>query len=279
MKLYSVNTGFFKLDGGAMFSVVPKSIWNRTNPADQNNMISLAMRALLIEDGNRLILIDNGIGNKQDDNFLRFYFLHGDDSLDKSLKKYGFERSDITDVIISHLHFDHCGGSVKWKDDRSGFEPTFKNAAYWSNKKQWDWALSPNRREKASFLSENIVPVQESGQLKFVEENQEIIPGISLMFSFGHTEGMMHPVIRYNDKTVVYVSDMIPTSGHLPVPYVMSYDVRPLVTMAEKEKFLKHAAENDFILFFEHDPVTECCTLQITEKGVRLRERFLTSEI
>lgn len=240
MKLYSINTGFFKLDGGAMFSVVPKSIWNRTNPADENNMIDLAMRALLIEDGNKLVLIDNGCGTKQDAKFFSYYYLHGDDTLEKSLAKYGFTPDDITDAFLSHLHFDHCGGSVKRK--RDGFELTFKNATYWSNERHWDWAIKPNKREMASFLKENIYPIQESGQLKFIEgardgergTNEYLISNqlgenISIMLSSGHTEAMMHPHIKYKRKTVVYCADLIPTTGHIPLPYIMGYDTRPLM--------------------------------------------------
>jgi len=287
MKLYSINTGFFKLDGGAMFGVVPKSMWNKTNPADVNNMISLAMRALLIEDGNKLILIDNGMGTKQESKFLSYYFLHGEDTLEKSLAKHGFSPDDITDTFLSHLHFDHCGGSVKWNSDRTKFELTFKNATYWSNEQHWAWATKPNKREMASFLKENIIPIEESGHLKFLEgardtgqmtgeylSTKELGDNISIMLSSGHTDAMMHPHIKYKGKTIVYMADLLPTVGHIPLPYVMGYDTRPLITLEEKEKFINKAAEEEYILFLEHDPMNECCTLQKTEKGVRLKEVF-----
>ncbi|MFI5218569.1 MAG: MBL fold metallo-hydrolase [Bacteroidia bacterium] len=287
MKLYSINTGYFKLDGGAMFGVVPKSIWDDLNPADENNMCSWALRCLLIEDGNRLILVDNGIGDKQDKKFFSYYFLHGDDTLEKSLSNAGFTKDDITDVFLTHLHFDHCGGSVQWNKDRTGYEPTFKNATYWIHKEHWEWATKPNAREKASFLKENILPIQESGQLKFVEgvvmngldENEIITQSnfsdkIDVLVSRGHTNAMMHPMIPYKDKTVIYMADLLPSTGHIPVPYIMAYDTRPLITLEEKIKFLNFAAGNDTVLFFEHDPVIECCTLQKTERGIRMKESF-----
>jgi len=278
MKLYTINTGFFKLDGGAMFSVVPKSIWNRTNPADANNMIDLAMRALLIEDGNKLILIDNGCGTKQDAKFFSYYYLYGDDTLEKSLAKHGFSPDDITDMFLSHLHFDHCGGSVKWNTDRTKFELAFKNATYWSNERHWTWATKPNKREGASFLKENIIPIQECGQLKWTSEGTELFSKFSIMYSNGHTDAMMHPHIKYKGKTVVYLADFIPTTGHIPLPYIMGYDTRPLITLEEKEKFLNKAADEGYILFFEHDSKHECCTVQKTEKGVRLKETFSLAE-
>jgi len=261
-----------------MFGVVPKSLWQKTNPADENNMITLAMRALLIEDGNKLILIDNGIGSKQDEKFLSHYYLHGEDTLEKSLAKHGFTPDEVTDVFLSHLHFDHCGGSVKWNSDRTKFELTFKNATYWSNERHWAWATKPNIRESASFLKENILPIQESGHLKYTTEGAELFPGFSIIYSNGHTDAMMHPHISCKGKTIVYVADLIPTSGHIPVPYIMGYDIRPLVTLEEKEKFLKKAAAENYILFFEHDPVHECCTLQQTEKGVRADKFFSLKE-
>jgi glyoxylase-like metal-dependent hydrolase (beta-lactamase superfamily II) len=279
MKLYSINTGHFKLDGGAMFGVVPKSIWNKLNPADENNMCSWAMRCLLIEDGKRLILVDNGMGNKQDAKFFGYYYLHGNDSLEKSLHKHGFSLNDITDMVLTHLHFDHCGGSIQYNADRTRLEPAFKNATYYCNAKHWDWAVHPNPREKASFLKENILPIQESGQLKFIDSSTELIPGLSFLEVNGHTEAMMLPVIRYKNTTVAFMADLIPSTGHLPVPYVMGYDTRPLETLKEKESILKTALENDWKLFFEHDPTVECISLERTERGIRQKESFLLSEV
>lgn len=286
MKLYSINTGYFKLDGGAMFGVVPKSMWNKINPADENNLCSWALRCLLIEDGNRLILVDNGNGDKQDAKFFSHYYLHGNDTLDKSLAKYGFHRDDITDVFLTHLHFDHCGGSIMRDGDK--LVPAFKNATYWSNKEHWDWAVYPNEREKASFLKENILPIEESGKLEFVEVAGSIdgklgetafTENISIRFVSGHTESMMLPQIKYNNKTIVFMADLLPSVGHIPIPYVMAYDMFPLTTLHEKKSFLKEAADGDYILFFEHDPVHECCNLQQTERGVRAKDFFKLEEI
>ena len=296
MKLYTINTGYFKLDGGAMFGVVPKSIWNEINPADENNMCSWALRCLLIEDGNRLILVDNGMGNKQAAKFFSYYYLHGDDTLDKSLAKYGFHQDDITDVILTHLHFDHCGGSIEREEEK--LVPAFKNAVYWSNKKHWDWAVNPNEREKASFLKENILPIDESGQLKMVnsestivnKENQiannrlptissEINSSLSFRIVNGHTEAMMLPQINYKGRTIVFMADLLPSHGHLPIPYVMAYDMFPLTSLHEKKSFLKEAIENDYILFFEHDPLYECCDLKNTERGVRAKSFFKLEEV
>lgn len=278
MQLYSVNAGYFKLDGGAMFGVVPKSIWKDLNPADDNNMCSWAMRCLLIEDGNKLILIDNGMGNKQSEKFFGYYYLHGDDNLEKSLKQYGFSMDDITDVFLTHLHFDHCGGSIKFNADKTGYVPAFKNAQYWSNKKHWEWATHPNAREKASFLKENILPIQESGQLKFTGEGETPLD-FDIMEVYGHTEAMMLPLIKYKNTTIAYVADLIPSSGHLPIPYVMGYDTRPLNTLTEKETLLNKAVQNNWLLFFEHDPKIECCSLQQTERGVRMKDQIKLSEV
>ena len=278
MKLYSANAGHFKLDGGAMFGTVPKSFWNKLNPADDNNMCSWAMRCLLIEDGNRLFLIDNGMGNKQSEKFFGYYYMHGDDTLEKSLNKAGFTADDVTDMILSHLHFDHCGGSIQHNKDKTGYEPAFKNAVYYSTERHWKWATEPNPREKPSFLSENILPIKESGQLKFLKEGEHITENISVMFANGHTDGMMVPHIKYKGKTLVYMADMMPSVGHIPVNYVMGYDTRPLLTMQEREPFMKRAADEEYILFLEHDPVNECCTVQHTDKGVRLKEKFSLKE-
>lgn len=283
MNIYPIETGFFKLDGGAMFGVVPKSIWQKTNPANENNMCNWAMRLLLIEDGKRLMLIDTGIGNKQDEKFFSFYYLNGDATLDKSLAKFGFNRNDITDVFLTHLHFDHCGGSIEFNSSKDGFRPAFTNAIYWSNERHWKWATIPNKREKASFLKENIVPIQESGQLKFIERKgdftENVFENIDVFFVDGHTDSMMIPQIKYKGKTIVFMADLLPSAGHIPLPYVMGYDTRPLITLEEKEKFLRHAVENEFVLFMEHDSVNECCLLQNTEKGVRLKSTHRFSEI
>ena len=279
MRLYTIDTGFFKLDGGGMFGAVPKVIWNRTNPADDNNLCTWAMRSLLIEDGDRLILIDNGIGDKQDDKFLRHYYLHGDVDLNSSLKKHGFHADDITDVFLTHLHFDHCGGSVKWNEDKTGFEMVFKNAKYWSNMDHWNWATVPNNREKASFLRENIIPIQKSGQLNFVEKEDNIFSNFNVLFVNGHTESQMIPHIKYKNKTIVFVADLLPSIGHIPLPYVMGYDTRPLITLTEKEKFLNEAANQEYILFLQHDHYNECCTVEHSERGIRLKDTFKLLEI
>ena len=278
MKLFTINTGYFKLDGGAMFGVVPKSIWNKLNPADENNMCSWALRCLLIEDGNRLILVDNGMGDKQDAKFFGHYYLHGDDTLDQSLAKHGFTKADITDVFLTHLHFDHCGGSIVRSGDK--LVAAFKNAVYWSNERHWKWAIEPNEREKASFLKENILPIQESGQLKFIERSAAEFPAqISVRQAFGHTDAMMLPQINYKGRTIVYMADLLPSAAHIPLPYIMGYDMFPLTTLNEKKSFLTEALQNDYVLFFEHDPQIECCTLQMTEKGIRVKERYKLSEL
>ena len=284
MNLFPINSGNFKLDGGAMFGVVPKSLWQKTNPADSNNMIDIAARCLLIEDGNRLILIDTGMGNKQSDKFFGYYHLWGNDTIDKSLKKAGFHRDDITDVFMTHLHFDHCGGSIEWNKDRTGYEPAFKNAAFWSNEDHWKWATEPNKRERASFLKENILPMQESGRLKFTAipdksllENSEL--GFDIFFANGHTDKQMIPLINYKDKTIAFMADLLPTAGHIPLAFVMGYDTRPLLTLDEKEIFLNTAADNNYYLFLEHDALNEIITVQHTEKGVRLKDTYKSKEI
>jgi glyoxylase-like metal-dependent hydrolase (beta-lactamase superfamily II) len=284
MKLYPIESGNFKLDGGAMFGVVPKTIWNKTNPADENNLIDIAARCLLIEDGNRLILVDTGMGNKQSEKFFGYYSLWGTHSIDQSLAQFGFHRDDITDVFMSHLHFDHCGGSVQWNKDRTGYEVAFKNAKFWTTENHWEWATKPNAREKASFLSENILPMQESGQLNFIKRsNTDFIAQSELNFGIffvdGHTEKMMVPHIQYQDKTICFMADLLPTAGHIPLPYVMGYDTRPLLTLPEKEKFMNTAAENNYYLFLEHDAHNEIITVEKTERGVRLKDVFKSSEI
>lgn len=279
MQLYSINTGYFKLDGGAMFGVVPKSIWNKLNPADENNLCNWAMRSLLIQEENRLILIDNGLGDKQDEKFFSHYYLNGDDSLNKSLAQHGFHASDITDVFLTHLHFDHCGGSIVREGDK--LAPAFKNATYWSNLRHWQAATEPNDREKASFLKENILPIEQSGQLKFVEPTDGVAfsDTMTVRFAYGHTEAMMLPQISYKGLTIVYAADLIPAVAHLPIPYVMAYDMFPLTSLQEKKQFLEEAVENNYILFFEHDPVNECCSLQQTNRGVRQKEVFKLQDL
>jgi len=284
MKIYPIETGNFKLDGGAMFGVVPKVIWQKTNPADKNNLIDMSMRSMLIEDGNRLILIDTGVGNKQSDKFFGYYYLHGNFSLDSSLENLGFHRDDITDVFLTHLHFDHCGGSIQWNQSRTGYEPAFKNATYWSNKNHWDWAIHPNPREKASFLKENINPIEGSGQLKFIDvpESKFLMDsalGFDLLFADGHTEKQMIPHITYKDKTIVFMADLLPTVGHIPLPYIMGYDTRPLLTMDEKTIFMNNAVEKEYVLFLEHDAQNELCTVKQTEKGVRLDKTYSFNEV
>jgi len=302
MKLYSINTGYFKLDGGAMFGVVPKSIWNKLNPADENNMCSWALRCLLIEDEGKLILVDNGMGDKQDAKFFGHYYLHGDDTLDKSLAQHGFTKDDITDVFLTHLHFDHCGGSII--RDGEKLVPAFKNATYWSNESHWSTATLPNQREKASFLKENILPIQESGKLKFIQHpssigpkhgqpyevtekdslaaeniSEGIISTMKVLFVNGHTRDMMIPLITYNGRTLAFMADLLPSVAHIPLPFIMAYDMNAYKSLEEKDRFLKKALSNNYVLFFEHDPVNECCTLQMTEKGIKVNETFKLSEL
>ena len=274
MNLHTIDTGIFKLDGGAMFGVVPKTIWNKTNPADENNLCTWAMRCLLVEDGDRLILIDTGIGNKQDEIFFKHYYLHGDATMDKSLAAKGFHREDITDVFLTHLHFDHVGGAVERQGEK--LRPAFRNAFYWSNKEHWEWAVNPNEREKASFLKENILPIQDSGQLRFIntEDGVKFSEDFHIKFAFGHTEAMMLPLISYKGKQILYMADLLPSVGHLPMPYVMAYDMFPLKTLGEKKIILTEALEKEYILYLEHDAINECCTLQQTEKGIRVKETF-----
>jgi len=277
MNLYTIDTGFFKLDGGAMFGVVPKSLWQRTNPADENNLCTWANRLLLIEDGNRLTLVDTALGDKQDAKFFGHYYIHGDDTLDKSLHKLGFHRDDITDVLLTHLHFDHCGGAIKREGDL--LVPAFKNAQFWSNEKHWQWATNPNPREKASFLKENILPIQESGQLRFLQEEEKYDNNIDIRYAHGHTEAMMLPQIEYKGHTILYMADLLPSVGHIPIPYVMGYDVRPLITMDERQSYWQEIVDNEYVLFLEHDSINECCTLQHTEKGIRVKDIFKLADL
>ncbi len=302
MRLHTINTGFFKLDGGAMFGVVPKSLWSKVHAPDEDNLCTWAMRCLLIEDGDKLILVDNGIGDKQDAKFLGHYKLHGDDTLNKSLAALGFHRNDITDVVLTHLHFDHCGGSIVREGGK--LIPAFANAQYWSHSRHWKWATEPNDREKASFLKENILPIQESGQLRFVDAAEpltatnaghansgqagqpvsalpgdSILPGLSLRLAEGHTAAMMLPQLSYKGKTLVFMADLLPSTGHFPIPWVMAYDMFPLTSLLEKRSFLQEAAANGYVLFFEHDPINECCIPELTEKGIRPGKGFRLAEL
>lgn len=278
MQLYTIDTGFFKLDGGAMFGVVPKSIWHHINPADEHNLCTWAMRCLLIEHGNRLVLIDCGLGNKQSEKFFSHYSPHGSQSLEASLQANGFSPDDVTDVLLTHLHFDHCGGAIKY-DAQQRLTPAFKNATYYSCEAHWETAIHPNQREKASFLKENILPVRESGQLTMLRDGEEIWPGFSVRFVYGHTEAMMIPVIEYKGHTIAYMADLIPSAGHIPIPYVMAYDIRPLISLTEKETFLKEALEKNYLLYFEHDPSIEACTLTDSARGIRMREQVRLQDL
>jgi glyoxylase-like metal-dependent hydrolase (beta-lactamase superfamily II) len=278
MKLFPIDTGNLKLDGGAMFGVVPKVIWSKLYPADENNLCNWIMRCLLIVQGDRKILIDTGIGTKQSEKFFSNYWLNGNASLDSSLAKAGYSANDITDLILTHLHFDHCGDAVRWNNDKTGYVPTFPNATYYISHLQWEWAVNPNNREKASFLKENILPIKETGKLKLLEKEGELFPGISVRIFYGHTDGQLIPVIRAGGQTIVFMADLLPSAAHVPLPYVMSYDTRPLITLEEKTKFLNEAAEKNYILFFEHDLYHECCTVMETEKGIRVKETFELSE-
>lgn len=279
MKLYKIETGNLKLDGGAMFGVVPKVMWNKVYPADENNLCNWSMRCLLIKDEDRLVLIDNGIGDKQDDKFLKHFYLNGDDTLEKSLAKHGFKPGDITDMVLTHLHFDHCGGSIKYADNNKDYELAFPNATYWVSRGQYEWAIQPNRREQASFLKENILPIEESGHLKMIEEEGEFLPNITAKLFNGHTEGQMIPYINYNGRTVAFMADLMPSTAHIPMPWIMAYDVRPLETLKDKERFYKYALEKDIILFLEHDLYHECCTLHDTPKGIKVKDTFRLEEL
>jgi glyoxylase-like metal-dependent hydrolase (beta-lactamase superfamily II) len=279
MQLYVINTGNLKLDGGAMFGVVPKVIWGKSYPSDENNLCNWSMRCLLIVDDDRRILIDCGIGDKQSEKFFSNYYLNGDDTLDKSLAAIGYTPDDITDVILTHLHFDHAGGAVRWNTDKTGYELTFKNATYLTSRQQWEWATSPNNREKASFLKENILPIKEMGRLELIGDDTELFTNVSVRLFNGHTDGQVIPFIRYKDKTVVYMADLLPSAAHIPLPWVMSYDTRPLITLLEKEPFMIEAARNGYVLFLEHDLYHECCTVVATDKGIRLKERFPLASI
>jgi len=284
MQLHAIETGNFKLDGGAMFGVVPKSLWSRFKSADENNMCSWSMRCLLIDYGDRLVLIDTGMGNKQSDKFFGYYYLFGNHTLQKSIEEKGYSMSDITDVVLTHLHFDHCGGAVSLDRSTNKSYTTFPNATYWSCKEHWDWAMNPNDREKASFLKENILPIEEAGQLKFVSRNgrwsnNELFPGFRMFFADGHTESQMIPYIEYKGKTIVYAADLLPSAAHIPMPYVMGYDIRPLETLKDKEIFLGAAAKENHFIFLEHDIDNECLTVHETEKGIRLKNTLTSKEL
>ena len=273
MKIISIETGDFKLDGGAMFGVVPKSLWQKTNPADDRNLCSWAMRSMLVDYGERKVLIDNGIGDKQSDKFFSHYHLHGDASLVSSLALNGYHPDDITDVFLTHLHFDHCGGGVKY-NEKGELVTVFKNATYWSNELHWNLAMNPNDRERASFLKENLVPMKASGQLDFIKNDGIFLPGFDVLFAHGHTESQMIPHIKYKESTVVFAADLLPSVGHIPLPYVMGYDTRPLTTLKEKKVFLETVAKKGYTLFLEHDYYQSCCTLKETDKGIRLDQSF-----
>lgn len=278
MELITINTGFFKLDGGAMHGVVPKSLWQRYNPSDENNLCNWAMRCLLIDTGARRVLIDNGMGDKQDAKFLSHYHLNGSDTLLASLAKAGYGPEDITDNWLTHLHFDHCGGGIAWNRDHTDFEPLFPYATYHVHRKQWDWAMHPNAREKASFLQENLLPMQECGHLTFMEEPGHLHPGFDMELVFGHTEAMMLPKISHGGKTLLYMADLCPSVAHLRIAWVMGYDIRPLETMKERTRILELAADQGYVLFFEHDEKVECCTLRRTETGVVIDQAFPLNE-
>jgi glyoxylase-like metal-dependent hydrolase (beta-lactamase superfamily II) len=269
MKLSVIETGNFMLDGGAMFGVVPKSLWEKVYPADENNLCNLSMRCLLVDNGEKRVLIDTGMGSKQDEKFTRHYYLNGNFTLEKSLAQAGYEKSDITDVVLTHLHFDHCGGAVEYNSLKTAYKPTFPNAIYRISKPQWEWAVKPNYREKASFLHENILPILESGQISLFENTVRPIPEMELRLFNGHTDGQAIPFIRVNGKTIVFTADLLPTMAHIPISWICGFDTRPLLSLDEHESFLQEALDNEYILFFEHDIQAQCCRLQQTEKGIR----------
>lgn len=274
MQLNSIDSGYFKLDGGAMFGVVPKSFWQKTNPADENNLCSWAMRCLLVEDSKQLILIDTGMGNKQDAKWQSYYYRHGEGELVKSIRAKGYSEKEVTDVILSHLHFDHCGGAVKWNNERTSFEMTFPNARYWTHSEHFTSAINPNQREKATFFKENIMPIQDAGQLFFIDKvNEHPFKNIKVLTADGHTEKMLMPIVSYKGKDVIFMADTIPSLSHIPIPYVMGYDIRPLQTMDEKSFLLNQALENDWLLFFDHDPNYECANIEMTEKGFKVKHK------
>ena len=284
MNLYPINAGNFKLDGGAMFGAVPKTIWNKTNPADSKNLIDISARCLLIEDGKRLILIDTGMGDKQSDKFFSYYSLWGEDTLGGSLKKAGFSVEDITDVFFTHLHFDHCGGAIKRTSSGESFEEVFKNAVFWTNESHWNWALEPNKREGASFLKENLLPIEQSGRLKFISAKNGMISfaselGFDIFYADGHTEKQMIPIISYKGQKIAFAADLIPTAGHVPLPYVMGYDIRPLTTLKEKDFFLNYVVDNNILLCLEHDSVNEILSLKKTDKGVRINNLLKCNDV
>ena len=279
MNVYPIEAGNFKLDGGAMFGVVPKSLWTKTNPADADNMIEMSSRCMLVENSGKLILVDTGMGDKQSEKFFKHYKRWGNDNLVKSINSAGFSVDDITDVLLTHLHFDHCGGAVVWDSSKESYDVLFKNANYWSNESHWGWATNPNPREKASFLDENLFPIKESGQLKFINNMSKGFNyceelGLEVLCVDGHTEKQMIPKIKYKGREIVYAADLIPTAGHIPVPYIMGYDVRPLITMIEKTDFLNEAYENEYLLFMEHYPYHQLVSLKKTEKGIRFDKSF-----
>lgn len=279
MKLQLFNISNFKVDGGAMFGVIPKVLWSRSYRSDENNLITISLRSLIIETGDHKILVDTGWGDKQDEKFFRHSYLHGGEGLIEGLLKRGYKPEDITDVILTHLHADHCGGGVKKVNGKEAFELTFPNATYHVSHSQWDWAVKNNIREADAFLKENIIPISESGHLNLINREKELFPGISVFICYGHTPGLMIPVIRKDDTTFVYTGDLIPTTAHIPLLWNMSYDIESLKTIDEKQKLLKDALEKNYILVFQHDEFVECCKLEMTAKGIRAGEKYLLSSL